>query len=123
MPNPNLIKLGPPGDVQELSMFGRKLNERWIDGLKRRARAASGKLREDNIATKKAFLLTYETSDQELKDRMDYLFQLGGEFTLEVTHLLETKSYTVLGSPFSADRLLAVYGGLWEGISVEFEEV
>ncbi|GAG22718.1 unnamed protein product, partial [marine sediment metagenome] len=68
---PNKIELGPVGDVQELSMFGRSLNERWIDGLKRRDRAADGSLREDIIATKKAFLLSYETSDQDVKDRMD----------------------------------------------------
>jgi len=123
MSQPNLIELGPVGDVQPISMFGRKLNERWIDGLKRRERAASTKLREDILGAKKAFLLSYDTADQEVKDRMDYLFELGGEFELRVTHLTETKTYTVLGSPFSADRVLAVWDGLWEGIAVEFEQV
>jgi len=119
----NLIELGPVGDVQEISMFGRNFNERWIDGLKRRDRAASGKLREDITSTKKAFLLSYEASDQEVKDRMDYLFELGGEFELRVTHLTETKTYTVLMSPFEAQRILSVWGGLWGGIAVEFEQV
>lgn len=120
---PNTIKLGPVGDVQELSIFGRTYSERWIDGLVRQERAASGKDRRDVIAKKKAFLLPYNASDQATVDRFNELFENDGELQLEVTHMQTVKTYTVLMSPFEQERLLAVWGGLWQGVSVELTEV
>jgi len=119
----NLIRLGTAEDLQELSMFGRSFRERWVDGLTRRDRAADGELREDVIAIKRAFLISYNTADQEVADRMDYLFENRAKFTLEITHLASVKTYTVLMSPFEKERILAVWGGLWGDIAVEFEEV
>jgi len=124
MADPNSIKLGPEGDVQELSAFGRKYGTRWEDGLTRDDRAASGKLRRDTIARKRNFTLSWETVDQIPVDRINNIFEtVDDELTLEVTHMLETKEYQVLLSPFGQERLLAVWDGLWEGFSLEFREV
>lgn len=127
MAQPNLIRisagLSPAVPLQELSMFGRAYNERWEDGLVREARAASGKLRKDIISRKRNFTISYELADQATIDRMEVLFQVNDELTLEVTHMLDVKTYNVLMSPFAKDRLLAVKGGMWEGLSVEFREI
>jgi len=124
MPQPNLISLGVAGDVQDLSEFGRKYGERWVEGLTREDRAASGKLRRDNIAFKKAFTITYETIDQAVVDRLAVIFEdVNEELTLEVTQISTMKSYQVLLSPYSQDRLLAVWDGLWEAVTLEFQEV
>ena len=122
MPSPSLVRIGVSGDLQELSMFGRSYNERFIE-LSREERAASGKLRKDRIAIKKEFLLEYDTADQVVVDRLTELFEFGGELQLEVTHMETVKTYTVLMSPFEQSRLLAVWGGLWEGVSMELREV
>lgn len=129
MAQPNLIRMSagpwPAFPLIELSMFGRAYNERWEDGLTREDRAASGKLRKDIIARKRNFTMAYELADQATVDRMEELYQINDELTLEVTHIdtVNPKKYTVLMAPFSKDRLLAVKGGLWEGLSVEFREV
>lgn len=104
-------------------MFGRSYSELYIDGLTREDRASSGKLRRDVIATKKAFLLGYDTADQVVVDRFTELYELNEEFVLEVTHMEDVKTYTVLMSPFEQTRLQAVWGGLWEGVAVELVEV
>jgi len=122
LPKPSLIRIGVVGDLQELSMFGRSYSERYIE-IAREERAASGKLRKDRIAIKKEFLLEYDTADQEVVDRLTELFELGDELELEVTHMETVKTYTVLMSPFEQARLLAVWGGLWEGVSMELREV
>jgi len=122
VPSPNLVQIGVAGDLQELSMFGRSYNERYIE-LSREERAASGKLRKDRIAIKKEFLLEYDTSDQVVVDRLTELFEYGSELQLEVTHMETVKTYTVLMSPFEQSRLLAVWDGLWEGVSMELREV
>jgi hypothetical protein len=111
------------GDLQELSAFGRKYSERYLAGLSRRERAASGKLREDIIADKKGFTLSYELADQDVVDRFEELFLIHDELVLEVTHMLTVKTYTVLMSPFSKERILAVHDGMWSGVVGEFEEV
>lgn len=122
MSAPNLIKLGPAGDVLELSAFGRAYSEKWR--LKYRdGEAASGKLRRQITARKKDVTLVYESADQATVDRLDYLMGLDGPFTMQVTHITTTKTYTVLMQPFERERLLAIHGGLWSGLSVEFNEV
>jgi hypothetical protein len=123
MSQPNLIRLGVAGDLQELSMFGRNYRTRWIDGLSRQDRASSGKLRRDVIAHKRGFLLTYNSIDQLPLDRLNELFEVDDELLLEVTHLTEVKTYTVLMGTFEQERILAVWGGLWGGVSIDFEEV
>jgi len=123
MAQPNLIKIGIAGDTQELSAFGRVYVQRWEDGLTREDRAASGKLRKDVIARKRNFSISFDLADQDTVDRFNELFEIDDELILEVTHLTSTKTYTVLMSPFEQERLLAVWGGMWSGLSVEFREV
>ncbi len=124
MPQPNEIKLGSAGDVQTLSMFGRKYSESYEDGLTREERSASGKLRVDVITRKKNFTLDYSTCDEVTVNRFISLFENQDDpMTLEVTHLTTTKTYTVWMRPFSRDRLLAVRNGLWEGVTVELSEI
>ena len=123
MAQPNLIRIGVVGDVQELSMFGRLYSEMWIGGLTREDRSASGKLRRDVLSRKKGFLISYDAADQDVVDRLNELFMIDDELQLEVTHLGVTKAYTVLMSPFEQERLLAVWGGMWSGVSMELLEV
>jgi hypothetical protein len=119
----NAIKIGPSGDVAELSQFGRNFVQGWEPDLKREERAASGKLRRDRIARKHLFTISYELADQIIVDRFDELYQLDEELILEVTHLTEVKTYSVLMGEFDSSRLLATRGGMWEGVSVEFREI
>ena len=123
MAQPNLIRIGVEGDLQELSMFGRRYSERYLDGLTREERSASGKLRRDVITRKKGFLIAYDDSDQDVVDRLTELFEINDELQLEVTHMETIKTYTVLMSPFEQERLLAVWGGMWSGVSMELLEV
>lgn len=124
MPQPNLIRVAPIDEaLLEVAQEGRKYSESWADGLTREDRAASGKLRRDVIARKKVFTLSYELADEATVSLFETLFQYNSEITLEVTHLTDTRTYTVLMSPFSRERLLAVWGGMWEGVTVEFLEV
>ena len=124
MPQPNLMRLAPFNDpLVEIPAEGREFNERNIDGLTREGRAASTKLRRDILGRKKAFTLSYELADQATVDLFDASFQENGELTLEVTHLTEVKTYIVLMQPFDKTRLLAVWGGMWSGLVVEFNEV
>ena len=123
MANENLIRLGPTGDIQDLSAFGRNFIQRWEDGLTREERAADGTLRRDIISRKRAWTISYETIDQSAVDRFEELNQLSEELTLEVTEVSGIKTYTVLMGVFEKERLLAVLGGLWAGLSIEFREV
>jgi len=121
---PNMIRIGKtPETLQEISMFGRVYAERWLDGMFREDRAASKKLRRDCIAKKKGFLLGYDAADQVVVDRFDELFEYGLELILEVTHMETVKTYAVLMYPYEQERILAVWGGLWGGLAVEFQEV
>jgi len=123
MAQPNLIRLGEAGDLQEVSMYGRKLTLLWEDGLTREDRAASTKLRRDVLGRKRNFLLSYESIDQAPTDRFEELFQVNDELTLEITHMEEVDTYTVLMSPFGKERALAVLDGMWVGVAVELREV
>ena len=123
MPSPNLIRVGVEGDLQELSMFGRKYATGYVDGLTREERSADATLRRDVWGTKRWFLLSYDTADQIVIDRFKELFELHDELQIEITHLTDVKTYTVLMSPFEQERLLAVWGGMWEGSAMELLEV
>ena len=119
----NTIKIGPTGDVTTISAFGRKFTISKVDGLTREDRSADGTLRRDIIARKNVFTLSYDICDEDVVTRLEYLYGLDSELTLEVTHLTTTTSYTVLIGAFSRERLLATWGGMWSGVSVEFYEV
>lgn len=124
MATENLIRIGPAGDIQEISAFGRVFLEREEEGLTREERASSGKLRRDIISRKKNFLLSYETADQDVVDRARELYAENDELTIEITQTdLSIETYQVLLLPYSKQRLLAVWGGLWEGVALEFLEV
>ena len=120
----NTLNIGPVGDIQELSANGRLLIERREDGLTREERASDGTLRRDVIARKKAWTLSYELADQSTVDRIEELADLDEPLTMELTQLSTTKNYTVLfPQSFESERLLAVHGGLWAGLSIEIREV
>lgn len=124
MATENLIRIGPSGDIQEISAFGRVFLEREEEGLTREERASSGKLRRDIISRKKNFILSYETADQDVVDRARELYAENDELTIEITQAdLSIETYQVLLLPYSKQRLLAVWGGLWEGVALEFLEV
>jgi hypothetical protein len=123
MSQPNLIEIGTTGDVLELPAFGRTFTIRWEDGLYREERASDGTARRDVIARKRNFTLGYDICDQDLVDRMEELFQEDSELILRVTHLTTTTTYNVLMAPFERERLLAVAGGMWSGLTVELKEV
>jgi hypothetical protein len=120
----NAIRLGPIGDVVLLSSFGREFTEGYEDGLYREDRASSGLLRRDaSKPRKKNWTLTYETADEATRDRLAYLWELGGgPFQLQVTHMTTTTDYMVFMYPFSAKRILSVWGGLWGQIGFELKE-
>jgi len=122
MSQPNDIKLGPPCDVQLLNPRGRRYSENW-DLIYREDRAASALLRRDVRARKLNLVISYTTADQDTVDRCDYLMGVDGPLVLKVTHLTTTKTYSVLMSPFNKRRLLAVAGGLWQGLEIRLSEV
>jgi hypothetical protein len=119
----NEIKIGPAGNVIAISAFGRKFSISQEDGLTREDRAADGTLRRDIIARKKVFTLAYDICDEEVVTRLETLYNLNSVLTITITHLTTTTSYTVLMGAFSRERLLAVWGGMWQGVTVEFREV
>lgn len=65
----------------------------------------------------------YDSADQVVIDRFNELFEINDELQIEVTHMTDVKTYTVLMSPFEQARVLAVWGGLWEGAAMELLEV
>lgn len=119
----NTILLGVSGDMQELSMFGRSITIGYVDGLTREDRTADGTLRRDIIAFKKIFTIDYELADESVVNRLEYLYSLGHVLTLSFTHLSTTVLYQVMISPISKKRELAVWGGLWSGVSFTLSEV
>lgn len=123
MAQPNLIKIGQTGDIQTLSAFGRNWLEGWEEGLTREDRASDGTLRRDVITRKRKFTLSYEVADQDVVARLEALHLIDDVLQLQVTHLTTTTSYVVLMGIFDKTRLLAVHGGMWQGITVELREV
>jgi hypothetical protein len=119
----NTLTIGPIGDIQELSAFGRKVSIAKEDGLKREDRAADGTLRRDVIARKNIISISYDLATQDVVDRLEVLYEVDDSLQLTMNHLSGSKTYTVLMGEYSQDRLLAVLGGIWEGVSVEFREV
>lgn len=119
----NTILLGITGDIQELSAFGRSATIGYVDGLIREDRTADGTLRRDIISVKRVFTIDYELADEEVVNRLEYLYSLGQVLTLSITHLSTTVLYQVMISPISKKRELAVWGGLWSGVSFTLSEV
>jgi hypothetical protein len=127
---PNRIRVFfPPytiDDVVELSPYGRVYSDD-VEFITREDRSASGKLRRDVIAQKKTFTLQYQTIDQKDLDtfarliRHHYMVPLYLE--LMYTGQEQPETYTVLMSPYSRERILAVMGGLWGNVSIVFTEV
>jgi len=123
MTAPNEIQLGVTGNMAILSANGRTLTLGWEDGLVREERAASGKLRRDVITRKRWAKIDYSVADQATVDRLEYLDGLNTALTAKITHLTTTTTYEVLMSPISRERLLAVNGGLWAGLTLTLREV
>ena len=131
---PNRIRVFTPpygnDNAIELSPFGRTYSDS-VEFISREERAASGKLRRDIIAQKKTFTLQYDTIDQKDLEVFANLVRHHSAVPLKLelvytdTQLGErTETYEeVLMSPYSRDRILAVSGGLWGGVTITFTEV
>jgi hypothetical protein len=96
----------------------------------REDRSANGTLRRDVIASKKTFTLAYDAIDNLELSKLDALYSyrdrvLHFELAYQNVNTLETETvlYNVLIKAFSKKRKLAVRGGLWEDVTVEFAEV
>jgi hypothetical protein len=110
--------------VYTLTGHGRKYSESTAM-LAREDRSADGKLRRDLTASKKTFTLAYDALDNEGLSVIEEIYNkyAGAELILEVTHGAVVETYNVLIKAFAKQRLLSVRGGLWEGVTVEFEEI
>jgi hypothetical protein len=123
-----MIRLFPPpygeNDAIVLPAMGRSYGAS-TNMIAREERAASGKLRRDIIASKQTFKLDYDAIDDAALAVYEDLYEnyKYAELRLEITHGEKADTYVVLIKAFSKRRRLAVWGGLWEGVSVEFEEV
>jgi hypothetical protein len=117
-----------------LTPFGRKYSESTTM-FAREDRAADGTLRRDYTASKKTFTLAYsELTGLDLQ-RIEDLYEnyASRELLLVVRRLRASvfnfvysyvdDEYKVLIKAFSKSRVLAVHGGLWENVTIEFEEV
>jgi hypothetical protein len=100
--------------------------------IAREDRSADGTLRRDLTASKKTFTLAYDAIDNSELALWENLYNnyAGLELSLTVRYTGDFTSngyrdmtYTVLIRAFSKQRLLAVRGGLWENVTIEFEEV
>jgi hypothetical protein len=93
--------------------------------IAREDRAADGTLRRDITAVKKTFTLAYSVIDDAALAMFETIFNTYAnvELTLEVTHNTITQTYTVLMRAFERSRLSVHSGGLWENVTLEFDEV
>lgn len=123
MTQPNSIKVGPQGDVQEVTPGGRVYRVGFEPDLYIDRRTASGKLKRQIIGAKTVHTLDYEVADDATVERLDYLYRLGTPLIIEVVYPTKTAVLDVLMSPFDRTRLLAVHGGLWENVTAEFREI
>ena len=121
----NLIRVfyPPYTDCYVLTPYGRDYSED-TELITREDRASSGKMRRDIIASKKTFTLSYEVLDDTDLQTFINLSEINDVLKLEVTKGEgKVEVYDVLMSPFSQNRILAIRGGLWGGVSVSFVEV
>lgn len=118
----NGIKLGIAGDMQLLPANGRRLKYDYENGLIISERAASGLLREQVIATKQIFTITYSVTTKDNLQRIDYLFNLNQVLDMEIENGETWDDYKVFMSPFSADRYIMTDIGLYENVSIKLRQ-
>jgi hypothetical protein len=116
------IYLGVAGSEYKLTAFGRKFTIRDIE-LSREDRTASGRLVRDVIATKKEFVLNYETIEDESLETFLDLYELQRELNLIVSYNNSEASYTVLLAPIERERIKIFAGGLWGGVTITLRQV
>lgn len=117
------IYLGQLGQEIKLTSYGRKLTEKNIE-ITREERTASGRLVIEVIKVKKAFTINYEIIEGPDLEMILGLYDLRKELSLIIYNQNGTpKSYTVWLRPFDRTRLTHLGNGLWEGITLELEEV
>ena len=117
------VWLGRIGNEEELTSVGRKFTETDFE-ITREDRTASGRLVIDVIATKKKFNLSYELVTNTTLEQLNRLYSTGGILSLRTQNNDgSVNHYMVKFRPFTRSRFLAVGEWLWEGISLELEEV
>ncbi len=129
MIQPTMILITAGNDVTFIpSAFGRKYSEATTM-IAREDRSADGTLRRDITASKKTITLSYSYMDNAELERWDtfYSKHSGDEINMEIRKFIDgmhrNDKYTVLMKAFSKTRVSNVFGGLWESVTIEFEEV
>jgi len=115
--------------------FGRKFIIGPVE-FSRRERTANARLVVDIIDTKKVFTLSYTLIDGDDRTDMSGRTIIGLNSLLDLydaqevlTIIIEfggtrgTETYDVIMQPINQERLLLREDGLWEGVSIELEEV
>ena len=109
----------------ELSPIGRQLEEEDFE-ITREDRTASGRLVIDVITVKKRFTLNYSTITGTVLKQLQEVYDAGFDHILQLQ--IERQdgtidSYDVKMRPFSRSRIFPAGDWLWEGITIELEEV
>jgi hypothetical protein len=116
------ILLGPAGQEQLLTRFGRKFSEGEIEFAKSE-RTASARLVKDIIAIKKKFRIEYSEIDGDDLRAVLILYNLQTELSLIVHYEYVSATYVVRMSPFDRSRVISLGQGLWSNVTIEMEEV
>jgi hypothetical protein len=117
------ILLGLLGAENLLEPYDRKFSIQQKE-IGREERTADGTLVSDIIAVKNVFTLRYETIDQSQLLFFQQLYDLRQKLSLLVySSDVNYSGYWVIMKPFEQTRLLAVAGGVWEGVTITLDEV
>jgi hypothetical protein len=121
---PNLMRIGPPGNLQVIPAAGRSFSVAHEEGLTRQDRAASGLLREERIVKKHIFNIPYETAPESTIEFWEAMYDYNVPLAYEYQTKAGLKTTTVLMSSLpDRERLVAVHGGLWGGWRITLREV
>lgn len=122
----NRIWLGPTGSEELLNSTGKcpvHIREGELD-IRREGRVANGDYVADTIATKKRFALVYQVVDQDELDIILTEWKRGTTLNLKVERKDTTiDEYTVRVEPFSRRRIMAMDRWLYDGVTLNIEEV
>ena len=117
------IYLGIEGSEAILSPFGRRFAI-TPDEIGREDRTASGRLVRDVVAVKHKITLAYEVIDGAALTQFLDLYDLDEILSLLVyTADDEYDQYYVLMRPIARERLLVTGEGLWQGVTIEMNEI
>lgn len=117
------ILLGLDGAEKVLTAFDRKFSIKQIE-IGREERTADGTLVVDIKATKKQFILDYNTIDN---DELEYLQALYDSYEKLALYIFWSDTvyngYWVVMRPFDKTRLLLLSDGIWEGVTIVLDQV